>query len=759
MNAPHFNFGSEPRGGGLPTVVVGDGRDLVSPYGPVPAQAAAESDGPNLRDQFFKYLGLALKYRWLILACCISGLVIGFLVTFTSTPIYRATATIKVDLDAARVVKLDTADNGQAVDAFRFYQTQKELLKSRSLAERVAGDLDLRDEANFVNPRSSSSWAKLRRMLFPEKPGEKLDLAQRKAIAAGLIQSGLTVNQAPNSSLVTISFESPDPAWAQKIANAVAEGFTESNLERRYGASKYARKFLEEKLEDLKIKLEDSEKALVAYEDKEQIINTRGKDQQPLADSDLLALNAALQQIRTERIRAQELWEQASKNKGLALPQILNDKSIGALRERRATLISDYQEKLATFKPDYPDMRRLKAQIAQFDVEIERAVTVIANSLKTQYESLLQQEELLQKDIEKTRAKVLEGRNKNIQRQILQREADSTRTLYDGLLQQYKDLGVAGATGSNNVTVIDFAQRPGAPYKPDLQKNLMLWFVFGLLGAVAAVVGLEILDDTFKSPAEIEDKLGLAVLGLIPKAKEDIFETLRNSPVSPICESYRSLRTALQFSTPDGLPKSLVVTSPNPGEGKSTTSVALAINFAQLGMKVLLIDADLRNPSAHRLLGREAEKGLTNYLVGSAIAPDVLQETDVSGLCFMASGPLPPNPAELLAGQHMAKLLSSAGENFDVVIIDAPPVLGLADAPLLGSIAASTLLVLGVGESRRGVVKAALKRLHFARAQMVGVILNKFDMHAANYAYQSYGDGALQYYGYGTKSTPKAIAN
>jgi polysaccharide biosynthesis transport protein len=759
MNAPHFNFGSEPRGGGLPTVVVGDGRDLVSPYGPVPAQAAAESDGPNLRDQFFKYLGLALKYRWLILACCISGLVIGFLVTFASTPIYRATATIKVDLDAARVVKLDTADNGQAVDAFRFYQTQKELLKSRSLAERVAGDLDLRDEANFVNPRSSSSWAKLRRMLFPEKPGEKLDLAQRKAIAAGLIQSGLTVNQAPNSSLVTISFESPDPAWAQKIANAVAEGFTESNLERRYGASKYARKFLEEKLEDLKIKLEDSEKALVAYEDKEQIINTRGKDQQPLADSDLLALNAALQQIRTERIRAQELWEQASKNKGLALPQILNDKSIGALRERRATLISDYQEKLATFKPDYPDMRRLKAQIAQFDVEIERAVTVIANSLKTQYESLLQQEELLQKDIEKTRAKVLEGRNKNIQRQILQREADSTRTLYDGLLQQYKDLGVAGATGSNNVTVIDFAQRPGAPYKPDLQKNLMLWFVFGLLGAVAAVVGLEILDDTFKSPAEIEDKLGLAVLGLIPKAKEDIFETLRNSPVSPICESYRSLRTALQFSTPDGLPKSLVVTSPNPGEGKSTTSVALAINFAQLGMKVLLIDADLRNPSAHRLLGREAEKGLTNYLVGSAIAPDVLQETDVSGLCFMASGPLPPNPAELLAGQHMAKLLSSASENFDVVIIDAPPVLGLADAPLLGSIAASTLLVLGVGESRRGVVKAALKRLHFARAQMVGVILNKFDMHAANYAYQSYGDGALQYYGYGTKSTPKAIAN
>src|SRR5262249_8724345 len=162
-------------------------------------------------------------------------------------------------------------------------------------------------------------------------------------------------------------------------------------------------------------------------------------------------------------------------------------------------------------------------------------------------------------------------------------------------------------------------------------------------------------------------------------------------------------------------------------------------------------DGDLRNPSAHRLLQREAERGLTNYLVGGAIAPDLLQETEVSRLCFMASGPLPPNPAELLAGQNMAKLLSSASENFDVIIIDAPPVLGLADAPLLASIAAGTLLVLGAGESRRAIGKAALKRLHFARAQMVGVVLNKFDMRAANYAYHSYGYGALQYYGYGNK--------
>src|SRR5262249_41316989 len=309
---------------------------------------------------------------------------------------------------------------------------------------------------------------------------------------------------------------------------------------------------------------------------------------------DLAALNAALQQTRTERIRAQELWEQAAKNKGLALPQIVSDKSIAVLREKRAMLASDYQDKLAVFKADYPDMRRLKGQIAQMDAEIDRAVSFVTGSLKSQYESFLQQEELLQKDIEIARTKVLQGRNKNIQRQILQREADSTRTLYDGLLQQYKDLGVAAATGTNNVAVIDLAQPPGGPYKPNLQKNLFTWLMFGLLGAVALVAWLEIMDDTFKSPEEIEDQLGLAVLGLIPRAEQDIFETLRNSPVSPIAESYRSLRTALQFSTSNGLPKSLVITSPNPGEGKSTTSVALATNFAQLVMKVLLIDVASR---------------------------------------------------------------------------------------------------------------------------------------------------------------------
>jgi polysaccharide biosynthesis transport protein len=275
-----------------------------------------------------------------------------------------------------------------------------------------------------------------------------------------------------------------------------------------------------------------------------------------------------------------------------------------------------------------------------------------------------------------------------------------------------------------------------------------------LLGAALAILLFEILDDTFKSPEEIEEQLGLAVLGIIPISDGSVFADI-SGPSNPIAEAFRSFRTALQFSTDQGAPKSIAVTSSQPGEGKSTTALALGINFAQLGMKVLLIDADLRNPSQHRNLGRSNAAGLANYLAGSALPENIFQKTEVNGLYFMPSGPLPPNPAELLAGPKMMSLLSTASEKVDVVIVDSPPILGLADAPLLASMAAGTLLVVA-SNTRRGVVKAALKRLHFARARVVGALMNKCNFRS-NYGYAGYGYGygndhaALEYYGYGRK--------
>ncbi|MGA9010735.1 MAG: polysaccharide biosynthesis tyrosine autokinase, partial [Xanthobacteraceae bacterium] len=398
---------------------------------------------------------------------------------------------------------------------------------------------------------------------------------------------------------------------------------------------------------------------------------------------------------------------------------------------------------------------RLKAQMNQIDQEIKSEAEVIKQSLKAHYESALQQEQLLKNKMEETKHGVLATRNKEIQYNILKREADTDRTLYDGLLQQYKDIGIAGAVSTNNVAVVDRAQVPGGPYKPNLRSNLLTWLGFGLVAAALAIALFELFDDTFKSPEEIEEQLGLAVLGIIPMSDRNVLADIRESS-NPRAEAFRSFRTALQFSTDQGAPKSILVTSARPGEGKSTTALALAVNFAQLGMKVLLIDADLRNPSQHRSLGRNNGAGLANYLAGGAMPENIFNKTDIDGLYFMPSGPLPPNPAELLAGPKMLSLLSMAGEKLDAVIIDAPPILGLADAPLLASIASGTLLVVATGDTRRSVVKTALKRLHFARARMVGALMNKCDFRS-NYGYSGYGYGygadsaALEYYGYGQK--------
>jgi polysaccharide biosynthesis transport protein len=755
MNAPNSNVDVAGRSERLPATTAYGARSVRRdpPEVSFDFDAKGESAG-DVRKSLFMYLGLALKYRWLILTFCGIGLAIGYIVNLTSTPIYQATATIQINPQAPRLVKIDGPQEQESYGGeTRFYETQYQLLRSRSLAERVASDLNLGAASDFLSPPSTSAWGKLRSLIFPSaatRADDKGNLEQRQAAAAGMVLGGLSLVPDRETNLVRISFDSASPGWAQRIANGVADSYVSSNLERRYGATAHARQFLQERIEELKLKLEESEKALVAYAGEKELISEGSK--QSLADSDLAALNGALQKVVAERINAQQLWEQANSGNDLGLPQILDDKSIQMLRQQRAALMADYQNKLSVFTPAYPDMRKLKAQIDEVDKEIKSGVDIVKHSLKARYEAALQEETLLKKKMDETKQGVLSTRDKEIQYNILKREADTNRTLYEGLLQQYKDAGVAGAVSTNNVAVIDRAQLPGGPYKPDLKKTLMTWLVLALGGAGLAIIILEILDDTFKSPEDIEEQLGLPVLGMIPDSDANVLAEMTGSKSGPFVEAFRSFRTALQFSTDQGAPKNILVTSSQPAEGKSTTALALAVNFAQLGMKVLLIDADLRNPSQHRYLKRKNGAGLSNYLAGRATPESIFQQTEIDGLYFMPSGPLPPNPAELLAGPKLMSLLSMAGEKVDTVIIDSPPVLGLADAPLLASMASATLLVLATGDTRRAVVKGALKRLHFARAHMIGAVMNKCDFRAGyGYGYHA-SYGALEYYGYGQQN-------
>jgi capsular exopolysaccharide synthesis family protein len=287
----------------------------------------------------------------------------------------------------------------------------------------------------------------------------------------------------------------------------------------------------------------------------------------------------------------------------------------------------------------------------------------------------------------------------------------------------------------------------GWRFKPNLRQNLMMGLLAGLLLGVLLAFVLEFLDDTLKTAEDIEQKLRLAVLGIVPKlGPKQTFADAFDDQRSAFSEAYRSVRTALQFSTDHGVPRSLLITSPSPGEGKSTSALVLARNFAQLGKRVLLIEADLRNPSLHKALGLRGNVGLSNLLAGGAKLEDVMQSSDDERLQVILAGPLPPNPAELLSGSKFISLLTIAAERFDQIVIDGPPVLGLADAPILANAVEGTMLVITSGKTRISTAQAALKRLHAARARVVGSLLTKYDSKGAGYGYHY-----DSYYAYGNK--------
>jgi polysaccharide biosynthesis transport protein len=762
MNAHAFDSTPDQQSGDI-TVVGPDSRRELGAAQAHSLDSVGRAYGyPNEQPEssfdLLRYWGLLLKYRWIFLVGAISAICIGYGMTFLATPIYRASATIEIDREAPKVVQLNNAQQeGETIGDVQFYQTEYELLKSRSLAAQVVADLDLANQPKLLGGDSVSPWTKLRQIFFGGgQSANKSDLSAREDVAIRAVMGGLSVQPILNSALVHLNFDSPSSEGAQAIVNAVSAAFIKSNLEHRYDATSYARNFLQDQLAQIRLKLEQSERELVAYAQKEQIVHLDGR--QPLAAADLVAINSELAKVRADCIRNEQLWHQAEMTDGLGLPQILADQTIQALRNRRALLESDYYDKLLTFKPDFPDMKKLRAQINDVTREIGAAVNIIKKSIKATYDASLQQENLLVQQLKKNTEIVLDVQNRSIQYTILQREVDTNRALYNALLQRYKDVGVAGGVGTNNISVVDPAQLPTTRFSPSLKKNLSIALVLGLMVSASVAYILELLDDTFKTPEQVEEFLQMPVLGLTPLISKDLtLKDAQEDPHSALSEAFRSVRTALQFSTDAGVPKTLLVTSSRPAEGKSTVSLALARNFAQLGLKVLLIDADLRNPSLHKTLECENTAGLSNYLAGGNWSPNTFHKTATAGLAFLATGPLPPNPAELLASQKMLSLLTVLQQRFDLIILDGPPVIGIADALLLSSVAAGTLMVVSACDTRRGVVKGALKRLHFARARMVGALLSKFDARKVGFAYgysYGYGYGGTDFYGYGT-DTPK----
>ena len=673
---------------------------------------------------------IIMEWRWLILGSVAVAVAAAIIVTLLTTPLYRAMAVLEMSPPSVEVLENSKAKSGGGDDR-AFLATQYGLLKSRSLAERVAQELNLASKPEFVS--------------------QEPDRATRQKIAAAILQGNFAVDPVPNSRLVQISYSSPNPQLAQQIANSFADNFINSNLERRYQASSYARTFLERQIAKVKGELERSERQLVAYAQQQSIINMAGKeggDGSSLQGSSLVALNTALSAATSRRIAAEEKFRQA---RGQTASEVAT--GTAGLRTQRAGLEAEYQEKLTQFKPDYPEMVRLRSKIEALDRALTAETGVLAGggatTLLADFRAAAAEERQLQAQVNQLKNSVLDLRGRSIQYNILQRETDTNRSLYDALLQKYKEIGVAGGIGQNLVSVVDRAETPGGAYTPNLILNLMIGFGLGLAGGLAAALVLEFINDTIKTPDDVREKLHLASLGVIPKKKgnEPLADELKDQS-SPISEAYFSLRTSLQFTTDTGAPKSLLITSTRAAEGKSSTTLALAQNFARLGNRVLLIDGDLRKPAF--VTGLDPTEGLSKLLTNSDPLEKHVLGTQFENLSLLPCGPLPPNPAELLASPRLRAIIADASEKFDMVIVDGPPVLGLADAPLLSTACRGTLLVVESGKTRTKAALDAVNRLRASGGHILGAVLTKFRHQAHGYGY-GYSYEPYRYGGIGSR--------
>ncbi|MEL7447219.1 MAG: polysaccharide biosynthesis tyrosine autokinase, partial [Pseudomonadota bacterium] len=562
--------------------------------------------------------------------------------------------------------------------------------------------------------------------------------------AAAIIVNGLQVSPEGRSRVVNVRFESPHQFETARIANAVVENFIESNLERRYNTTAYARKFLQERLTTTKATLEEKERELVSYAETEGILElaTTENASTSLDVNSVVALNDELAKAESERISAQQLLGEAQNN--AVAREMLESEDLRRLRERRSDLTAEYEEKRGVFKAEYPAMQQLKARMASVDAEMnevrETVRTSVVSALDGDYRAALAREQSLRERVEQLKAELQDQRNRRIQYTILQREVDTNRSQYDALLQRLKEVSIASGIGSSQVSVVDRALAPTFPFEPNVPRTLIQALILSLAAGIGLAFALNYIDDTIKTPADVRSKLGIAPIGIIPKIgkKSDRVVDALDDPKSTLSEAFLSARTALDFSTQNGTPKSLLLTSTRPGEGKTSSTISLARAYAKTGRTVLIIDGDMRKPSF--VSDRDASIGLSGLLTTDQRLQDAVIQSSIEGLSLLPSGTVPPNPAELLSGARLRDLIEEAEGLFDLVIVDSPPVLSFADGPLLGSVCEGTLVVIQAGSVRRPAAERTISRMLESRSNLLGAILMRFDAKQAGYDYGYYYD-------------------
>jgi succinoglycan biosynthesis transport protein ExoP len=702
----------------------------------------------HLRD----YLRVIDRRRYTIGTFFIVVFVIVLVATLSATPVYMATTKVLIDKSAPT--------NLAAVNFYYepydpdFAETQYQLIKSEVVAQRVASllSLDTTYDNYFSADGRGLGVVKWIRGLFladgdahsgsrPAGPakGEELSRADR---IAKTISGSIIVTPVKNSKIVEISYMATNPAFAALVANTVTKAYMDTLLEMRMSSSKYAMQWIQQKADEEKAKLEHSEEALQQYMRVNDIVTLENKV--TMVPEKIAEVASKLAEAETRRKAMEALYSQVQSvadNPARAdtVSVISADPTIQALRVQILNAEQNITDLSKKYGPKHPAMiaarEDLRALKARKDQEIKRVIA----SVKNDYELAKATEENFRQMGGQTKAETQSLNEKFVQYGVLKRDADTNQQLYEAMIKQMKEQGITQDAQTVNVYVIQKAETPKSPAKPKKGLNILLGLIVGLAGGIGTAFFIEYLDNTVKSPDDVETKLGVPVYGIVPLLSKEnsIEEIIRREPQSPFSESYKTIRTAIQLSRSAKPPKNLLIASIAPGEGKTATAVNLALTIAQSEYSVLLIDGDLRKPRIHKIFGLDASTGLSTYLAGASGA-DVIFREAAPHLTVVPAGPIPPNPSELLGSAMMQGLLQVVSERFDFVIWDSSPLLTVADGLILSKVVDGTVVIAKHGVTTYDGLRKGLKALSDIEAPFLGIVINAADFRKGDYYYQGY---------------------
>ena len=724
-------------------------------------EAVAQRKYPSLdagADESFldidlRRVGAAIRRNLIgIIAILVIALAAGVLVTLLMRPQYMATSQVLIEQQADAIIEsAETQAYTPPQETERFLQTQVDVIESRSLAERVVESENLADREDFFEAQGAE-LPQLDTAEGNDASGAEGLARLRRETAIGLVMDGLTVDLPVDSRLVSVHFQSGEPAIAAEMSNSISQNFIEANLARKFDSSAYAREFLAQQLEDARSKLEQSEKDLNAFSRAAGLIRVSGQGQNADQETTLSVTTETLQQLNeaasiatAERIMAENSWRNVANKPVSSIPQVLSNSAYTALVRERAVVEAALAQERARHLDDHPNVQALEAQSNRIDEQIQDVGQSVKNSIRLAFEATRDRENEIRQQVGSVRDAALDEQDRGVQYNVLKRVAETDRALYNTLLTRFNELSATAGATSNNVSMVDVAQVPRTPSSPNLIINLIVALLGGMVLAAGFVFLREQFDDVLRTPEDVERKLGIPLLGLIPMIQGNAPAEDLEDPKSPVSEAYQSLVTNLRYSTGQGIPRTLTVTSAQAGEGKTTSAGKLALEFAELGRKTLLIDADLRRPTLHRKLQNRRQEGFTTVLAGERSVEEVVVPSGHPNLSYMTALPMPPDPAALLGGTQFDDLIANLLTKYDSVVFDAPPMLGLSDAPTLAAHTEAIIVVIDAHSGHRGAVKSALRRLEMVNANVIGAVLTKFNPKNVSGEYSYYG---ADYYTY-----------